>query len=163
MLRRLDVLFAGLPALVLLICLAGTACAFDPNSPAPVNTGSSGVAVAGHDPVAYFVEGRPVEGSAEITASHEGADYRFASAANRDAFLAEPERYLPQYGGFCALAMSFGKKVDIDPNAWKIVDDKLYVQANPRAATVWQYDIPGNIGKANGHWPTVMDKAPSDL
>jgi hypothetical protein len=89
--------------------------------------------------------------------------YAFANEANRDAFVAEPERYLPEYGGFCAMAMTFGKKVDIDPNAWKIVDGRLYVQANLRAAQVWQKDIPGNISKSDERWPTVMNTAPNEL
>lgn len=141
----------------------GPVLAFDPSSPAPVNVERSGVGLKGYDPVGYFNAGRPVEGDPTITAVHDGTLYAFASTANRDAFVVEPERYLPAYGGFCAMAMSFGKKVDIDPNAWKIVDGKLYVQANIRAAEVWQQDIPGNITKADGLWPTVMNTAPNDL
>lgn len=141
----------------------GPVLAFDPSSPAPVNVERSGVGLKGYDPVGYFNAGRPVEGDPTITAVHDGTLYAFASTANREAFVVEPERYLPAYGGFCAMAMSFGKKVDIDPNAWKIVGGKLYVQANLRAAEVWQRDILGNITKADGLWPTVMNRAPSDL
>jgi len=141
----------------------GPVWAFDPSSPAPVNVEKSGVGLKGYDPVAYFTEGGPVEGDPTITAVHDGTLYAFASTDNRDAFIVEPERYLPAYGGFCALAMSYGKKVDIDVNAWKIVDGQLYVQANPRAAQVWQRDISGNIEKADVTWPTVMNKAPNDL
>ena len=137
--------------------------AFDPSSPAPVNVERSGVGLKGYDPVSYFDTGQPVEGDPTITAVHDGTLYAFASVTNRDAFIVEPEHYLPAYGGFCALAMSFGKKVDIDPNAWKIVDGKLYVQANSRAAELWQKDISGNISKADDSWPDVMNKAPNDL
>jgi YHS domain-containing protein len=141
----------------------GPVLAFDPSSPAAVNVERSGVGLKGYDPVGYFKAGGPVEGEPTITAVHNGTMYAFANEANRDAFVAEPERYLPEYGGFCAMAMTFGKKVDIDPNAWKIVDGRLYVQANLRAAQVWQKDIPGNISKSDERWPTVMNTAPNEL
>ena len=141
----------------------GPVLAFDPTSPAPVNVEKSGVGLKGYDPVGYFNAGQPVEGDPTITVVHDGTLYAFESEANRDAFVVDPERYLPAYGGFCALGMSFGKKVDIDPNAWKIVDGKLYVQANSRAAELWQKDVSGNISKADGTWPVVMNKAPNDL
>jgi YHS domain-containing protein len=141
----------------------GPVFAFDPSSPAAVNVEASGAGLKGHDPLGYFTEGKPVEGQPTISAVHNGTMYYFASDANREAFIADPERYVPQYGGFCALAMSFGKKVDIDPNAWKIVEDKLYVQANPRATALWEKDISGNISKADGNWPAVMDRAPNEL
>jgi len=154
-------------AAAFVVCLsasiASPALAFDASSPAPVNLETPNLALKGHDPVAYFTDGQPVQGDPSITADYEGATYYFASASNRDAFTSNPGHYVPQYGGFCALAMSFGKKVDIDPNAWKIVDDKLYVQANPRASEVWEKDISGNISKADGNWQNVMDKAPNEL
>lgn len=141
----------------------GPVLAFDPASPSPVNVEPSGVGLRGYDPVGYFNQSQPVEGDPTITAVHNGIAYAFASEANRDAFIVDPESYLPEFGGFCALAMSYGKKVDIDPNAWKIVDGKLYVQANPRAAEIWERDIPGNIQKANTNWPEIMNKAPNEL
>lgn len=141
----------------------GPVLAFDPSSPSPVNVEKSGVGLKGYDPVSYFTTGSPVEGDPTVTAVHDGTLYAFSSNANRDAFIVEPERFLPAYGGFCAMAMSFGKKVDIDPNAWKIVDGRLYVQANPRAAELWERDISGNIGKADVKWPLVMNKAPNEL
>lgn len=141
----------------------GPVLAFDPSSSAPVNVEASGVGLKGNDPLGYFNEGKPVEGDPAFTVVHNGTVYTFASEANRDAFIVDPDRYLPEYGGFCALAMTFGKKVDIDPNAWKIVDGKLYVQANMRAASLWQKDVEGNISKADKEWPTVMNKAPNDL
>lgn len=141
----------------------GPVLAFDPASPAPINVERSGVGLKGYDPLGYFNEGKPVEGDPTITAVHDGTAYVFASEANRDAFIVDPDRYLPEYGGFCALATSYGKKVDIDPNAWKIVDGKLYVQANMRAAEIWEKDISGNIDKADANWPEIKDKAPNDL
>lgn len=143
--------------------IAGSAVAFDSNSPAPVNLDTNGVTLKGYDPVAYFTEGAPTPGEASIVAEHDGAVYQFATTENRDTFAADPGKYVPAYGGFCAMAMSLGYKVDIDPGAWKIVDDQLYVQASPRAAEVWEKDIPGNITKANDFWPEVMNTAPADL
>lgn len=156
-------LIAGLAAAVLSAVFAGHAFAFDPSSPAPINLDAAGLALKGYDPVAYFDAGTPTPGSADFTAEHDGATYRFATAENRDAFMADPGHYAPAYGGFCAMAMSLGYKVDIDPNAWKIVDDRLYVQANERATWVWEKDIPGNISKADGFWPQVKDKPPAAL
>jgi len=141
----------------------GPVFAFDPASPAPVNVEASGAGLKGYDPLGYFNEGKPVEGQPAFTAVHDGTMYLFASDANRDTFIVAPERYLPEYGGFCALAMSFGKKVDIDPTAWKIVGGKLYVQANHRAADLWAQDTAGNISKADDKWATVKDKAPNEL
>ncbi len=160
MIRTLIVSIASFFAAV---ALAGSALAFDPASTAPVNVDAAGVTLKGYDPVAYFTEGTPTPGDPSFTAEHDGATYRFATAANRDAFVADPAAYVPAYGGFCAMAMSLGYKVDIDPNAWKIVDNRLYVQANERAKWVWETDAAGNIAKANGFWPKVMDKAPADL
>ncbi|MCB1496310.1 MAG: hypothetical protein KDJ86_11020 [Bauldia sp.] len=148
---------------VVTVGIAASAHAFDPESTLPINVDATGIALKGYDPVAYFTDGAPMPGDEAITAAHDGVTYRFASAANRDAFLAAPASYIPAYGGFCAMAMSLGYKVDIDPNAWKIVDDRLYVQANERATWVWSEDIPGNIAKANGFWPKIMDKAPAEL
>ncbi|MCP4381507.1 MAG: YHS domain-containing protein [Hyphomicrobiales bacterium] len=143
--------------------IAGSALAFDPQSPAPLNLDADGVTLSGYDPVAYFTVGAPTEGDSAFTADYGGATYRFASAENRDTFTANPTQYIPAYGGFCSLAMSFGKKVDIDPFAWRIVDNQLFVQANPRAATVWDNDVPGNIVKADDFWPKVKDIAPANL
>lgn len=141
----------------------GPVLAFDPSSPLPVNVEKSGVGLKGYDPVSYFMSDSPVEGDPTITAVHDGTLYAFSSKVNRDAFVVEPERYLPAYGGFCAMAMSFGKKVDIDPKAWKIINGRLYVQANPRAAELWEKDISGNTEKADMKWPLVMNKAPNEL
>lgn len=116
----------------------------------------SGLAIRGTDPVAYFTQGGPVAGSAEFTHTWSGATWQFASAENRDLFAANPELYAPQYGGFCAWAVSQGYTADIDPNAWKIVDNKLYLNFNRSVQRRWERDIPGNIGKADANWPGVL-------
>ena len=122
------------------------------------NLDSSGLALKGYDPVAYFAQGKPVQGKPEITASHEGATYRFASAANRDAFAAAPGKYAPQYGGYCAYGMASGYKAPIEPDAWTIVEGKLYLNYNQSVRSRWSSDIPGYIRKADTNWPTVRSK-----
>jgi len=122
------------------------------------NVDSSGVALKGYDPVAYFTEGKPVQGRPELTASHEGAAYRFANAANRDAFAAAPGKYAPQYGGHCAYGMASGYKAPIEPDAWTIVEGKLYLNYNQSVRSRWSADIPGFIRKADANWPSVRSK-----
>jgi len=110
------------------------------------------VAVQGTDVVAYHTESRPVEGSSEHAFEWRGATWRFASAENRDRFAKEPERYAPRYGGYCAYGMAQGYKVDIDPEAWSIVDGQLFLNVNKEVQKQWEADIPGFIVKADAHW-----------
>lgn len=114
-----------------------------------------GVAIEGTDPVAYFTEGRPVEGSSTFSTEWNGAEWHFASAENRALFEADPEKYAPAYGGYCAWAVSQGKTAGIDPEAWKIVDDRLYLNYDKSVQSTWEADIPGNIRKADGNWPAI--------
>jgi YHS domain-containing protein len=114
-----------------------------------------GVAVRGTDVVAYVTEGRPTPGRAEFTHSWHGATWRFASAANRDRFIADPDRYAPAYGGFCAYAVSEGYTAPIDPNAWRIVDGRLYLNYDPSVQRRWARDMPGRIARANENWPRL--------
>lgn len=122
------------------------------------NVDSSGLALKGYDPVAYFSEKKPVPGKPEFTARHEGATYRFASAANRDAFAAAPAKYAPQYGGYCAFGMASGYKAPIEPDAWTVVDGKLYLNYDQSVRSRWSSDIPGFLRKADANWPTVRSK-----
>ena len=122
-----------------------------------------GVAVHGYDPVAYFTEQRPVQGSAEFSVVHDGATYRFSSAANLKAFEADPEKYVPAYGGYCAYGVSVGAKFDGDPRLWKIVDGKLYLNLNKDIQKTWEKDIPGNIEKAEEQWPEIKHEDPARL
>jgi YHS domain-containing protein len=116
-----------------------------------------GTAIDGTDPVAYFTEGRPVEGSSDFTHEWNGATWRFSSEENRATFAASPEKYAPQYGGYCAWAVSQGYTASTDPEAWKIVDGKLYLNYNKSVQQTWEGDIPGNIAAADGNWPKVLD------
>jgi YHS domain-containing protein len=126
---------------------------------APVYTGLvKGVAVGGYDPVAYFAEGKPVAGSDRITATHDGATWRFASEQNKAAFLAEPARYAPQYGGYCAWAVSQGYTAKGDPNAWTIHGGKLYLNYDKKVQATWERNKPANIAKADANWPGVLAK-----
>lgn len=111
-----------------------------------------GPAIHGIDPVAYFKESRPVAGLPAYTYRWRDADWRFVSAENKAAFAAAPEKYAPQYGGFCAYGLAQGYRVDIDPNAWRIVDGKLYLNYNRDVQAQWNQDIPGYIAKADANW-----------
>ncbi|MGD1924778.1 MAG: YHS domain-containing (seleno)protein [Paracoccaceae bacterium] len=116
-----------------------------------------GTAIDGTDPVAYFTEGRPVEGSSDFTHEWNGAVWRFSSAENRDLFIADPAKYAPQYGGYCAWAVSQGYTASTDPDAWKIVDGKLYLNYNKDVQSTWEEDIPGHIASGDANWPKVLE------
>ena len=118
-----------------------------------VNADRQGLAVKGYDVVAYFVDGRPVPGNASFEHVVDGVRYRFASAANRDRFAQEPGRFLPQYGGFCAWAVSRGYTADTDPLAWRIVDGRLFLNYDRSVQRQWEGDIPGNVAKGDRNWP----------
>ncbi len=124
----------------------------------PVYTGVfSSLAVSGYDPVAYFVEGRPVEGRKAVEFEWNGATWRFANAENRAAFAADPEKFAPQYGGYCAWAVSQGTTASTEPEVWRIVDGKLYLNYSKSVQSTWVRDIPGNIAKADKNWPGVLE------
>ena len=117
-----------------------------------------GVAVKGYDVVAYFTEGKPVKGSPEFTCPWMGATWQFASAGHRAAFAREPAKYAPQYGGYCAFAVSQGDIVDVDPRQWKVVDGRLYLNANLLAQGLWARDPAGHIKKGDANWPLIPRK-----
>ncbi|MEX0366642.1 YHS domain-containing (seleno)protein [Ruegeria sp. HKCCD8929] len=128
-----------------------------------INASSTGLALQGYDPVAYFTEGEPTKGNWKITTLHNDAMYRFASEENKAAFEANPEAYLPEYGGYCAFGAAMGFKFDGDPNIWKIVDNKLYLNISPDIQQRWEGDIPGFIEKASANWEDIADKDPASL
>lgn len=115
-----------------------------------------GIACDGSDVVAYFTQGEPVAGDAEITFDYMGATWRFSSTQNRDLFAADPAAYAPQYGGYCAYAVSQGYTASTVPQAWTIVDDKLYLNYSRRIRRRWERDIPGNIAAGDANWPNVL-------
>lgn len=115
-------------------------------------------AIRGYDPVAYFTESAPVRGDANISYNYRDATWYFASEENRDLFVDDPERYAPQYGGYCAYAMSRGFVVSSDPNAWAIVDDKLYLNYSLGVRETWLKDTDGYIEKADRKWAEKLRK-----
>jgi len=119
----------------------------------PVNKDGKGVAIKGYDPVAYFTEGKPVAGTLEFTHRWMDATWRFASAANRDKFAADPAQFAPQFGGYCAWAVSNNYTAPIDPQAWKIVDGKLYLNYNKSVQEQWSRDLHERIRAGEQNWP----------
>ena len=120
----------------------------------PLNTNESGVAIEGYDPVSYF-DGSPSEGNADITATHNGATYRFASEANRDRFNESPDHFAPQYGGYCATAMSEGKIFEVDPTNFKVTGDRLFLFYKGEAGDTlpdWNADEASRTANADKHW-----------
>lgn len=128
-----------------------------------LNASSTGLALQGYDPVAYFTEGAPTKGDWQITTTYNDATYRFASEAHKAAFEADPEAYLPQYGGYCAFGAAMGFKFDGDPNYWKIVDGELFLNISQDIQQRWQTDIPGFIEQADDNWTDIADKSPAEL
>ena len=147
--RTLAVRFA---AAVLLLACAAPAAALSPVNKSLLG----GVAIEGYDPVAYFTESRPVEGRKQWSHEWNGATWRFASAANRDLFAKEPERYAPQYGGYCAWAVANGYTAGIEPEAWAIRDGKLYLNYDLEIREKWMADVSGHIAKADANWPKLL-------
>jgi YHS domain-containing protein len=130
----------------------------------------SGFAVSGYDPVAFFelrqapvgqAQPRAVPGRADITAEHNGAKWAFASEANRAKFLADPAKYAPAYDGHCAYGIAQGGKVPGNPNLWRIVDGRLYLNITPTVVGFWESDIPGSLDKAQSNWGTLETDAAS--
>ncbi|MEB3211444.1 MAG: YHS domain-containing (seleno)protein [Leptolyngbyaceae bacterium] len=114
------------------------------------------LAIRGYDPVAYFTEGQPVEGSSAYQYEWNGATWKFSSEANLTAFVENPEAFAPQYGGYCAKALSEGNLASIDPTAWRIVDGKLYLNYSAAVQQQWVQDIPGNIALGDANWPEIL-------
>ena len=134
------------------------AAAFAPRAMAatPEVYAEDGIAVDGSDVVAYFTEGAPVAGDPAITFEYMGATWRFSSEANRDLFAADPAAYAPQYGGYCAYAVSQGYTASTVPEAWSIIDDKLYLNYSTGVRRRWSRDIPGYSAAANPNRPSVL-------
>lgn len=129
-------------------------------SPAPsVSATAQGVAIGGYDPVAYFTEGHPVAGSAMFELRWNGATWRFASAASRARFEANPGAYAPAFGGYCAWAISQNYIAPGDPLVWRIVEGRLYLNFNQRAKSLWEADLAAAIARGNANWPRVLETA----
>lgn len=128
-----------------------------------INASSTGLAMQGYDPVAYFTAGEPTKGLYTLTSQHDEATYWFASEENKALFDKNPEAYVPAYGGYCAFGAAMGFKFDGDPELWKIVDNTLYLNLAPEIQERWNADIPGFIEKADANWGDIASAEPAAL
>ncbi|HWB26928.1 MAG TPA: YHS domain-containing (seleno)protein [Chitinophagaceae bacterium] len=117
-----------------------------------------GIAVHGYDVVAYFTKSQPVKGDSKFALKWNNATWYFASQADLDLFKASPAKYAPQYGGYCAYGLSQGHKASTKPEAWTIINGKLYLNYNMDVKDKWQKDTNGYIVKADANWPALKDK-----
>ena len=124
---------------------------------------NSVTAVNGYDVVSYHTEKKPLRGNGHFLAEHNGATYLFASKKNQEKFEANPEKYVPAYGGYCAFGVSVGKKFVGDPEVWRLVDGRLYLNLDVEIQSQWLKDVPGRIASADRKWKSIRDKAPSSL
>ena len=120
--------------------------------------GRGGLALDGYDVVAYFVDSKAVKGDPRFEFTWDGARWRFVSAEHRDRFAADPQQYAPQYGGYCAYAVSQGHTASADPEQWSVVNGRLYVNYSASVRATWERDTPGYITKADANWPGVLSK-----
>ncbi len=123
-----------------------------------LNLDKAGVAIQGYDPVAFFTEHKPVKGKPELVVRHLGAAYYFASREHRDQFKADPAKYEPVFGGYCAYGVSRNKLVEIDVEAFQIVDGKLVLQYSKGVREDFNKDTKGNLAKAEANWPGLLEK-----
>lgn len=119
--------------------------------------------ISGYDPVAYFIDGKPMKGSGYHVAEYQGVAYAFASKEHMQLFENNPEKYVPAYGGYCAYGVAVGKKFVSDPEAWKIVNRTLYLNLDKDIQSKWSQDIPGYIKKSEANWKDIKNKPASDL
>jgi YHS domain-containing protein len=120
--------------------------------------GASHIAISGYDPVAFFTDGKPAYGSPFISAMHRGATYLFASEEHRKMFTSDPDRYVPQYGGFCAYGVAHGGLFPVDISTWQVRNDKLYLNFSPDVAKKFNSDFNANVAKAEKYWPGLVQK-----
>ena len=141
-------------ALVALFAVSATTYAAD---------GNSVPAVQGYDVVSYQTAKRPIRGTGHFTAVHDGATYIFANKQNLETFKANPQRYAPAYGGYCAYGVSVGKKFIGDPEVWRVVDNRLYLNLDANIQDEWFKDVPGRIKAADKKWQQIKDKSAASL
>jgi YHS domain-containing protein len=134
---------------------AAVASAAAAGQPTLVNVDRDGVILDGYDPVAFFTDNKPVQGVAGIQSTYNGAIYRFASSEHKALFDKDPAKYEPQFGAFCAYAVSVGRTAAIDVNTFSIINGRLVVQHNAKAVGLWNKDPQGNLKLADKYWPAV--------
>ena len=144
--------------LFLTLVVSGLALLAFAQSKSLLNLDKSGLAIKGYDPVAFFTDSKPVVGKPELGYRHNGALYHFSSREHRDAFKADPAKYEPAFGGYCAFGVSRNKLVEIDVEAFQIVDGKLLLQYSKGVRDDFNKDARGNLAKANANWPVLVEK-----
>jgi YHS domain-containing protein len=123
-----------------------------------LNLDKAGVAIQGYDPVAFFTDSKPVKGKPEFVARHAGATYLFATKEHRDLFRADPAKYEPAFGGYCAFGVSRNRLIEVDVDAFQIVEGKLLLQYSKGVRADFNQDPKGNLTKANANWPGLVEK-----
>ena len=144
--------------LILSLIVAALALPVFAQTKSLLNLDKAGVAIQGYDPVAFFTDKKPVKGDQKFLLKHDGAIYFFASKEHKDAFKAEPAKYTPQFGGYCAYGVSRNKLVEIDVDASQIVDGKLLLQYSKGVRNDFNEDAKGNLAKADANWPKLLEK-----
>jgi YHS domain-containing protein len=137
------------------LCMAEKVSDAPPDKSKPVNQSADGIAIQGYDPVAYFTDHMPVKGSPEFWVRWRGAIWLFASIEHRDAFFRDPDKYAPQYGGYCVFGVSEGHTAPVDPLAWKVIDGKLYLAYSKKVQDMFLQDPLNRIQKADKNWPNL--------
>ena len=146
---------------ILTALLIWTGLAAQAVSAEPIANSTPGV--QGYDLVSYQTGKRPLRGNGHFLAEHDGVTYLFVNAENQAAFQENPARYVPAYGGYCAFGVSVGKKFVGDPEVWRLVDGRLYLNLDTSIQDQWLKDVPGRIRKAEANWRTIRNTAPSEL
>ena len=155
--RRVALVLFGTCAIAL--CPVIVRCQSSAQTKTPVNVDSQGIGAHGYDPVAFFTEGNANNGDPQWQSTYGGATYYFQSRSNRDMFDKDPHKYAPQYGGYCAMAMTMGRPEDVDPNYFVVHDDKLLLQRNEKAHMMFSKDLEGNHKKADANWAKLQEEA----
>lgn len=117
-----------------------------------INVNDNDLAIHGYDPVSYFTQSKATKGNSNYSATFEGAIYHFSTKANRDKFKSDPEKFAPQFGGYCAMGVALNQKFDVDPAAWYIENGKLYLNLNKTVQNKWMEDVSGHIATADRTW-----------
>jgi YHS domain-containing protein len=143
---------------LVLACLTLVATPLVAGTKALLNADKNGLALQGYDPVGFFAENKPVKGRPEFKSTYMGVTYLFASAENKARFENEPAKYEPAFGGFCAYGVSRNKLVQIDPEAFQIVDGRLLLQYSKGVQRDFNKDVQGNLAKAKANWPVLLEK-----
>lgn len=141
-----------------ILCAFLTVAAFAAQAQSSINKNADGVAIKGYDVVAYFTKSQPMKGKAEFNHSWQDAKWLFAAAEHRDLFIASPEKYVPQFGGHCAMALTNNVVLEVDPEAWTISDGKLYLNFSMNGRDMFREDLAGNIKKSEKNWAKAQKK-----